>query len=42
LHSERLFLAVGTVKTHVHNIYGKLDAQSRARAIARAMKLNLP
>ena len=39
--AERLFLAVGTVKTHVHNIYGKLGAQSRAQAIARARELNL-
>ena len=39
--AERLFLAVGTVKTHVHNIYGKLGAPSRTQAIARARELNL-
>ena len=36
----RTFVA-GTVKTHVHNIYGKLGAQSRAQALARARELNL-
>jgi len=39
--AERLFLAVGTVKTHVHNVYGKLGVQSRAQALARARELNL-
>jgi LuxR family maltose regulon positive regulatory protein len=39
--AAQLFLAVGTVKTHVHNIYGKLDARSRAHAIARARELRL-
>ncbi|HYG56841.1 MAG TPA: LuxR C-terminal-related transcriptional regulator [Symbiobacteriaceae bacterium] len=36
-----LHLALGTVKTHVHNLCGKLDAQSRTQAIARARALNL-
>ena len=36
-----LFLAVGTVKAHVHNIYGKLGVQSRTQAIARARELSL-
>lgn len=34
--AKQLILSEGTVKTHVHNIYGKLDAQNRAQAIARA------
>ena len=38
---SELFLALGTVKSHVHNIYGKLGAQSRTQAIARARELNL-
>jgi len=38
---SELFLAVGTVKSHVHNIYGELGAQSRTQAIARGRELNL-
>jgi ATP/maltotriose-dependent transcriptional regulator MalT len=34
-------MAVGTVKTHVHNVFGKLDAQSRTQAVARARELHL-
>ncbi len=34
--AERLFVAAGTVKRHVHNIYAKLDATSRTQAVARA------
>jgi LuxR family transcriptional regulator, maltose regulon positive regulatory protein len=37
----RLMVSVGTVKTHVHNIYGKLGAAGRVRAIARARELRL-
>ena len=36
-----LFVAVGTVKAHVHNIFRKLDAPSRTRALARARELGL-
>lgn len=36
-----LFVAVGTVKTHVNNIYRKLDARNRAEAISRARELRL-
>jgi LuxR family maltose regulon positive regulatory protein len=39
--AARLFLAVGTVKSHIHNIYGKLGVQGRTQAIARARELNL-
>jgi LuxR family maltose regulon positive regulatory protein len=39
--AEQLFISLGTVKTHVHNIYGKLDVGSRAQAIARAQELHL-
>ena len=39
--AERMVVAVGTVKTHIHNIYGKLSAQNRAQAIARARELGL-
>jgi len=30
--SEKLFIEVGTVKSHVHNILGKLDVSSRGEA----------
>jgi LuxR family maltose regulon positive regulatory protein len=37
----KLFIAVGTVKRHINNIYGKLDVQSRTQAVARARELGL-
>jgi NarL family two-component system response regulator LiaR len=37
----RLFIAKGTVKRHVNNIYGKLQVHHRAEAIARARELGL-
>jgi LuxR family maltose regulon positive regulatory protein len=39
--ARSLFVALGTVKTHVHNICSKLDAPSRGRAVARARELGL-
>jgi len=39
--AARLFVSVGTVKTHVHNILGKLGVEGRPRAIARARELKL-
>jgi LuxR family maltose regulon positive regulatory protein len=39
--AERLFITVGTVKTHVHHIYGKLGVSDRAKAIARTRELDL-
>ena len=39
--SRDLFVAVGTVKSHVNNIYRKLDAANRAEAFTRARELNL-
>jgi ATP/maltotriose-dependent transcriptional regulator MalT len=39
--AEQLFLAVGTVKRHVFNLYGKLGANSRMSAVARAHELGL-
>lgn len=39
--ADRLVLSLGTVKSHIHNIYGKLDARSRTQAIARARELQL-
>jgi len=39
--AERLILLEGTVKTHTHNLYGKLGVRSRTQAIARAKELHL-
>ncbi len=39
--AERLVLSEGTIKFHVHNILGKLNATSRTQAIANARELNL-
>jgi LuxR family maltose regulon positive regulatory protein len=39
--AQELFLAIGTVKKHLNNIFGKLEAQSRTQAIVRARELNL-
>ena len=39
--AEKLIIGEGTVKTHINNIYGKLDVQSRTQAIARATELKL-
>ncbi len=39
--AERLVLSEGTIKTHIHNLMGKLDAQSRTQAIARARELSI-
>jgi LuxR family maltose regulon positive regulatory protein len=40
--ARHLVLSVNTVKKHVLNLCGKLGVQSRAQAIARARKLQLP
>lgn len=39
--ADRLIVTVGTVKTHLHNVYTKLGATSRTQAIARARSLHL-
>ena len=38
--AHRLVLSVNTVKKHVSNIYGKLNVQNRAQAIARAWEID--
>jgi LuxR family maltose regulon positive regulatory protein len=38
--ARRLVLSVNTVKKHVLNIYGKLNVQNRAQAIARAWEID--
>jgi LuxR family transcriptional regulator, maltose regulon positive regulatory protein len=39
--ARELFITVGTVKSHINHIYGKLGVQSRSQAIARAHILHL-
>jgi LuxR family maltose regulon positive regulatory protein len=39
--SERLFLAIPTIKGHNRNIYGKLQVKRRTEAVARARELRL-
>lgn len=39
--SERLFLALSTVKGHNRNIFGKLGAERRTEAVARARELGV-
>ena len=39
--ADQLVVAVSTVKTHINNIYRKLDVSKRTQAVARARKLNL-
>jgi LuxR family maltose regulon positive regulatory protein len=36
-----LVISLGTAKTHIHNIYGKLEVCNRAQAIARAREFEL-
>ena len=39
--AEQLMVSVGTVKTHLKHIYGKLAVQSRTQAVAQARTLRL-
>ncbi len=39
--ADRLIVTVGTVKTHLHNIYGKLGVERRTEALVRARELHL-
>jgi LuxR family maltose regulon positive regulatory protein len=39
--ADELVLATGTVKKHLNNIFGKLNAENRTECVARARELNL-
>ena len=39
--ATQLVVVVGTVKAHIHSIYGKLDVANRVQAVARARELGL-
>lgn len=39
--AEKLFLSVGTVKTHVKHIYGKLNVDDRVKAAGKAREMKL-
>jgi predicted ATPase/DNA-binding CsgD family transcriptional regulator len=39
--SGQLFITLGTVKNHLRNIYGKLDADSRVKAVLKARELKI-
>jgi LuxR family transcriptional regulator, maltose regulon positive regulatory protein len=39
--AKKLFLSVGTVKTHVKHIYGKLNLDDRVKAASKARELRL-
>ncbi len=39
--ADELFVVVGTIKAHAHNIYGKLGVRNRTQAINRGRELGL-
>jgi LuxR family maltose regulon positive regulatory protein len=39
--AAKLILSLGTVKSHVHNIYGKLGVRNRTEAVTRAQEYQL-
>ena len=39
--AEQLYLSPGTIKTHVHNICGKLGVSNRTQAVMHARDLKI-
>jgi ATP/maltotriose-dependent transcriptional regulator MalT len=39
--AKKLFVSTSTVKTHINNLYRKLNASSRIQAVTRARKIGL-
>ena len=39
--AEAIFVSEGTLKWHLHNVYGKLNVKNRSRAMARARALGI-
>ena len=39
--AEAIFISEGTLKWHLHNVYGKLDVKNRAGAMMRARGMGL-
>ncbi len=39
--SQKLYLSINTVKTHLLNIYTKLDVHSRTSAVAKAREMGM-
>ena len=39
--ADKLVVTMATVKKHINNLYGKLDVNSRTRAVLRAQELGL-
>jgi len=39
--SKKLYISIGTVKTHINTLFRKLDVETRVQAVRRAKELNL-
>ena len=39
--AAKLFVSLSTVKTHIQNLFGKLDVKRRTQAVEKAKRLNL-